>query len=125
MAAAGEGWPGFPAWAAPAWAARGAAAGRAVAGPEAVAPAGPDHGDGKKGLQTLSMRTGGAYFEVGKKDTLDKIYDKIKEDLRSQYSLGCTPDANAQGGYRGIKVEVQRKNLVVQAREGYYPAERS
>ena len=87
-------------------------------------PGGPDRGDGKKSLQTLSKRTGGAYFEVGKKDTLEKIYATIEEELRSQYSLGYTPDAGAQSGYRRIKVDVRRKGVVVQGREGYYAEER-
>jgi VWFA-related protein len=86
---------------------------------------GHDPAEGKKNLQVLSNRTGGAYFEVGKKETLEKIYGKIEEELRSQYSLGYAPEANAQSGYRKIKVEVQKKGLVVQGREGYYPEERS
>jgi hypothetical protein len=61
-------------------------------------------------------QTGGAYFEVGKKETLDQIYGKIEEELRSQYSLGCTPDANALNGYRRIKITVQRKDRVVRGR---------
>jgi len=94
-------------------------------GPGGRGPGGPDRADGKKSLQTLSKRTGGAYFEVGKKDTLEKIYARIEEELRNQYSLGYTPDAGAQGGYRRIKVDVQRKDVVVQGREGYYPEGRS
>jgi len=86
---------------------------------------GPDRGDGKKGLQTLSRRTGGSYFEVGKKETLEKIYAQIEEELRSQYSLGYTPEVNAASGYRRIKVDVQKKGLLVQGREGYYPAVKS
>ncbi|MCX5736878.1 MAG: VWA domain-containing protein [candidate division NC10 bacterium] len=88
-------------------------------------PGGHDPAEGKKNLQMLSSRTGGAYFEVGKKETLEKIYGKIEEELRSQYSLGYAPEANAQSGYRKIRVEAQKKNLVVQGREGYYPEERS
>jgi VWFA-related protein len=86
---------------------------------------GPNPADGKKNLQILSSRTGGAYFEVGKKETLERIYGKIEEELRSQYSLGYAPDASAQSGYRRIKIDVQKKGLVVQGREGYYPESRS
>jgi len=85
---------------------------------------GPNPADGKKNLQILSSRTGGAYFEVGKKETLERIYGKIEEELRSQYSLGYAPDASAQSGYRRIKIDVQKKGLVVQGREGYYPESR-
>jgi len=86
---------------------------------------GHDSNDGKKGLQRISQRTGGSYFEVGKKETLEKIYGQIEEELRSQYSLGYTPDANAVAGYRRIKVEVRKKDLAVQGREGYYPSMKS
>jgi VWFA-related protein len=77
--------------------------------------------DDKGNLQELSKKTGGAYFEVGEKETLDQICATIEEELRSQYSLGYTPDPNAQNGYRRIKVGVQRKGMVVRGREGYYP----
>jgi VWFA-related protein len=78
------------------------------------------HENGKKNLQELAKQTGGAYFEVGKKQTLDEIYARIEEELRSQYSLGYTPDAGAVSGYRTIKIAVSRKGLTVRGRDGYY-----
>src|SRR5215469_13757275 len=42
--------------------------------------------DGKKVLQRISEETGGGYAEVSGNDTLDKIYARIEEELRSQYS---------------------------------------
>ena len=76
-------------------------------------------GDGKKVLQRISKETGGAFFEVTKKLPLEKIYEQIEEELRSQYSLGYTSDQK-DAGYRKIKVTAKGKGLVVQAREGYY-----
>jgi VWFA-related protein len=75
--------------------------------------------DGKKVLERISRETGGAYFEVTSKMPLDKIFDRIEEDLRNQYSLGYTPDHPALG-YHTIHLSVKQKGLVVQAREGYY-----
>jgi VWFA-related protein len=75
--------------------------------------------DGKKILQRIAQETGGGYFEVSKKMTLDKIYDQIEEELRSQYSLGYHPDQSS-GGYHKISVTAKRKNLTVRARDGYY-----
>jgi VWFA-related protein len=77
--------------------------------------------DGKKVLEQISSETGGAYFEVSGGMTLDKIYARIQDELRNQYSLGYTSDQTG-GGYRRIKVTVtaKGKNLTVQAREGYY-----
>lgn len=81
----------------------------------------PGRSDGKKNLQEIASRTGGSYFEVSKKQSLEDIYKTIEEELRNQYSLGYTPEANARSGYRKIKVTVKDKDLVVSGREGYYP----
>jgi VWFA-related protein len=75
--------------------------------------------DGKKILQRISDETGGSYFEVTNKMPIDKIYDQIEEELRSQYSLGYNPDQSS-GGYHKISVSVKRKNMIVRARDGYY-----
>src|SRR3984957_15048181 len=78
-------------------------------------------GDGKKILQRISKETGGLYFEVSKKMPIDKIYEQIEDELRSQYNLGYTPDkSDAGSGFRKIKVTAKGKGLVVQARDGYY-----
>jgi VWFA-related protein len=77
--------------------------------------------DGKKVLTRLSNDTGGRMFEVSKKLALDQIYDSIAEELRTQYSLGYTPDkSNFQAGYHKIQLTVKRKDLKVQTRDGYY-----
>jgi VWFA-related protein len=78
-------------------------------------------GDGTKILQRISRETGGAFFEVSKKMPIEKIYEQIEEELRSQYNLGYSPDKSDVGsGFRKIKVTAKGKGLVVQAREGYY-----
>lgn len=83
---------------------------------------GQNRPDGKKILQQISRETGGGYFEVSKKKTVDQIYSQIEEELRNQYSLGYTSDRpDNEGGYRKIQVTVKQKGLVVQARDGYYP----
>ncbi len=82
-----------------------------------------DRPDGKKILKRISKETGGSYFEVTHKQTVDNIYSRIEEELRNQYNLGYTSDQPAtQTAYRTIALTVDRKNLTVQAREGYYPA---
>jgi len=79
--------------------------------------------DGKKILQQISKATGGRLFEVSKKETVDKIYSEIEEELRNQYSLGYTPDKNTGPGYHKIQLTTKQKDLVVQARDGYYTGE--
>jgi VWFA-related protein len=79
-----------------------------------------DRPDGKKVLQQISSETGGRLFEVSKKETVDKIYAQIEEELRNQYSIGYPPDKNAGAGYHKIQLAAKQKDLVVQARDGYY-----
>jgi len=81
---------------------------------------GPFRSDGKRHLEEIAAKTGGSYFEATKKQSLEQIYQKIEEELRSQYSLGYTPDSAATG-YRRIKVTTTQRGLTVQARDGYYP----
>jgi VWFA-related protein len=77
--------------------------------------------DGKKILEQISRETGGRFFEVSKKQTIDQIYSAIDEELRTQYSLGYTPDkADASVGYHKIHLTTKQKDLVVQTRDGYY-----
>lgn len=76
---------------------------------------------GKKILEQMSLETGGRLFEVSGKQTVEKIYAQIEEDLRNQYSLGYTPDRSDPGeGFHKISVKTKQKDLVVHAREGYY-----
>jgi VWFA-related protein len=83
---------------------------------------GGDQPDGKKVLQRLSKQTGGGFFEVSKKHSIDEIYQQIQEELRNQYSLGYPPDAsNTSHDYRHIQLTVSRPGLIVQTRDGYYP----
>jgi VWFA-related protein len=76
--------------------------------------------DGKKILEQISKATGGRLYEVSKKETVDKIYAEIEEELRNQYSLGYTPDKDTGPGYHKIQLTTKNKDLVVQARDGYY-----
>jgi VWFA-related protein len=77
--------------------------------------------DGKKILQQLSKQTGGRFFEVTKKETIDQIYAEIDEELRNQYALGYTPvKTDADVGYHKIQLTTKQKDATVQTREGFY-----
>jgi VWFA-related protein len=76
--------------------------------------------DGKKILEQISKETGGRLFEVSKKETVEKIYSEIEEELRNQYSLGYPLDKAAGVGYHRLQVTTKQKDLIVQARDGYY-----
>ncbi len=77
--------------------------------------------DGKKILERISKETGGRFFEVTKKETVGDIYTSIVEELRTQYSMGYTPDKDSTAsGYHHIQLTVKKKDLTVQTRDGYY-----
>jgi len=77
--------------------------------------------DGKRILERISKETGGRFFEVSKKQTVGEIYDSIVEELRTQYSMGYTPDKDSTAaGYHHVQLAVKRKDLTVQTRDGYY-----
>jgi VWFA-related protein len=77
--------------------------------------------DGKKILERISRETGGRFFEVSKKESVGEIYTSIVEELRTQYSMGYTPDKDsAASGYHHVTLAAKRKDLTVQTREGYY-----
>jgi VWFA-related protein len=77
--------------------------------------------DGKRILERLSKDTGGHFFEASKKHPLDETFNQIQEELRNQYSLGYTPNPpNAGSGYHKITLTTKKKDVIVQARDGYY-----
>jgi len=78
-----------------------------------------EQADGKKVLERISRETGGRLFQVSKKEPVNQIYSQIQEELRNQYSLGYTPNP-AEPGYHKIQVAATKKDLIVQARDGYY-----
>ena len=79
------------------------------------------HPDGKKVLKQMSEASGGRFFEVSKKEPIDKIYDAIDEELRYQYSLGYTPvKADTPVGYHKLHLTVKQKDAIVQTRDGFY-----
>jgi VWFA-related protein len=77
--------------------------------------------DGKKILERISKETGGRFFEVTKKQTVGEIYDSIVEELRTQYSMGYTPDKDSSAsGYHHVVLTLKKKEMTVQTRDGYY-----
>ncbi len=83
----------------------------------------PEHVDGKKILEQISHETGGRLFEVSKKEPIDKIYAQIEEELRNQYSIGYPVAKDATPGFHRLALTVKKKDLIVQARDGYYLGE--
>jgi VWFA-related protein len=77
--------------------------------------------DGKRVLQHLSDDSGGSFFEVSKKQTVEKMFDILQEELRNQYSLGYVSDKPATiSEFRAIQLTLKQKGLVVQSRHRYW-----
>jgi len=77
--------------------------------------------DGRAILKHLSKQTGGGYYEVSKKQSIDQIFDMIQDELRSQYSLGYVPDKPVTvSEFRKIQLTVDKPGLAVQARDRYW-----
>jgi len=76
--------------------------------------------DGGQILQRLSRETGGSFFEVSDNKPISAIYAQLEEELRSQYSVGYTPDGDASPGYRKIHLATKQPGLLVETRDGYY-----
>ena len=81
---------------------------------------GPVRQDGRKILQRIALETGGRYFQISKKDTVDDAYASISEELRTQFVLGYTPPKDQATGYHAIHLTTKDKDQSVQTRAGYY-----
>lgn len=76
---------------------------------------------GSSALERLAKETGGRAFFPSKLEELQKAFDEIAAELRSQYSLGYTStNRKRDGRFRKIKIKVKPKDLRVKARRGYY-----
>jgi VWFA-related protein len=77
---------------------------------------------GRQVLRRLSAETGGEEFEVSNRKSIEQVYAEIEELLRSQYSIGFTPDPSAEKGkFHKIKLTTRKRGLTVLTRAGYYP----
>jgi VWFA-related protein len=77
--------------------------------------------EGRAVLMRLSQETGGGFFEVSKKQSIDQIFGIIQEELRSQYSLGYVSDEPVRiSEFRSIRLAARQKGLVVRARDRYW-----
>jgi Ca-activated chloride channel homolog len=77
--------------------------------------------EGDQVLEQLAVETGGRVFFPYKVDDLGQSFLDIGDELRHQYALAYSPAGrSADGKYHTIKVQVDRKDLIVRARKGYY-----
>ena len=77
---------------------------------------------GENALTTLAAGTGGRVFTPNLGAQLDRAFDDILRELRTQYLIGFYPKdvPAAKDRFHTLKVTVQGRNLRVSTRSGYY-----
>jgi VWFA-related protein len=73
-------------------------------------------------LAIASKATGGLHMNPVRDRSIEKGMDAIGGELHAQYTISYRASGDDPEGYHEIKVEVDRKNVTVRARPGYYIA---
>jgi VWFA-related protein len=69
----------------------------------------------------MADETGGRVIEVHNNKSLEQAFDELSDELRQQYVLGYYPtNPKHDGSFRKIKIEVNRPDLRILCRRGYY-----
>ncbi len=81
---------------------------------------------GEHAMITLSQETGGKYYYADA-SSLDRTFQQVSQDLRTQYLLGYYPKDNSDNKeFRTISVHLRNPpagtNYTVRHRTGYYPS---
>jgi len=71
-------------------------------------------------LKVASKATGGLDESVKRDSWIEKAMDEIGGELHAEYTLGYRPSGRDLTGYHEIKVTVDRSNITVRTRPGYY-----
>jgi VWFA-related protein len=86
-----------------------------------ISDPGATFGVGPGVARKMADDTGGRVINVHNEKTLEKAFDVISEELRSQYVIGYYPtNEKRDGTFRKIKVDIARPDVKVLARRGYY-----
>jgi VWFA-related protein len=73
-------------------------------------------------LEVADAATGGMHVATYKDRSIENAIDSIGGELHAQYTLSYTPTGTSETGYHEIKVTVDRSDLKVRSRPGYYLA---
>jgi len=74
-------------------------------------------------LYRYTTETGGDYYAEGAVNGIERSYAKIAAEARDQYTLGyLTSESFYDDKFRPIDVRVDRPNVTVIAKRGYYPS---
>lgn len=73
-------------------------------------------------LDVYTRFTGGKEYSFISERSLERAVQGISQELHSQYLLSYTPSNQGEGGFHEIRVTVNRANLEVRTRPGYWIA---
>ena len=77
--------------------------------------------NGRRPLMRMAHETGGGFFEVSKKQSIEQIFSVIEDELRGQYSIGYVSDVPVRiSEFRKITLTSAKKGYTVQARDRYW-----
>lgn len=72
-------------------------------------------------LRTLSELTAGQAFFPGVLKELDGAYERIRDEIHAQYTVGyLSTNAKTDGSWRKVEIKVKPAGLKVRTRKGYY-----
>lgn len=73
-------------------------------------------------MQSLADRTGGRLNEIRRLEDLGYLYAEVAAELRTLYTITYRPSASESRakGWRAIRIEVARPELVARTRPGYF-----
>ena len=71
-------------------------------------------------LEIAAAATGGQHVKAWKDRNIETVIDEMGGELHSQYTITYAPGGGVTSGYHEITVTVDRKDLTVRARPGYY-----
>jgi VWFA-related protein len=84
----------------------------------------PEEKNGPGLLEELAVKTGGSHYRVDVLDQLDRVAERVSNDLRNEYLLGYSSSKPEKDGkYRRVKVSldtVGERALRTRYRNGYY-----
>ena len=67
---------------------------------------------------------GGQVYSELTRNAMEDAYAQITSEARNQYTLGYTTKPGPSSAYRSIEILVDKRNLKIAAKDGYYPAPR-
>jgi len=71
-------------------------------------------------VEVLTRYTGGRQYGFIKEKALERAMHQLGDELHSQYFLSYQLPEKREGGFHRIRVEVDKANLVVRTRPGYW-----